>query len=529
MTQMFNNAGARAATRRSVLGMSVAGSAALLLAACKSAASSPSGAAVTGSAGASTTTSLTVGTTTDLAPSTILRTGTNTATLPLIFDTLAGVNPSTLQPTPSVATSWTWNGDKTELTVNLRDDVYYHTGRKLGPEDAIFSIKAEQAAVSGAQIGATALLIDSMKVTGANQFKMILKKPVSSFLNLLILTPLIDRETFSGLYSGKKMVGTGPFVFESWTPGSQVSLSRNPRYWESGLPYADAVTVRVFASEQALVSAARTGEVDVAWNLIPSDAALLTQGGKLTSFTTGEAFAEWYVGVNVNTKPFDNVLVRQAIAYAVDRDRITKQAFAGFGTATCVPWSTSLPGLSSSDDTYYSYDPAKAKALLKQAGALGVTAPLATPAGNEVAGAIANIVQYNLSQAGFTPKLSQVQATTFQTQLQAASIDGLWISNVGQSYLSVGTVLLGNAPLKVTGNTSNVTASEYVDLANKLIYASSDSQIASANRALTTYLLDQAWHITVGRAPAVGVTPSNLTGIATSGTSGIVLANAKLA
>jgi peptide/nickel transport system substrate-binding protein len=523
MTGMFGLHGGQEISRRTLLQASAAGSAALLLAGCKSAAANGS----TGSGGAASG-HLVVGSTTDLAPSNILRTGTNTTTLSLIYDTLAGLDPATLQPTPGIATSWQWNAGKTVLTVNLRDDIYYHSGRKLGPEDAIFSIKAEQAKVSGAQIGATALLIDSMKVTGPSQFTLTLKKPVSSFLNLLILTPLIDRETFSGLYTGKKMIGTGPFVFQSWTPGSQVNLTRNPRYWQKGLPYAKSVAVRVFASEQALVSAARAGEVDLAWNLVPSDAALLTEGGKLASHTTGVAFSEWYVGVNVKSKPFDNVLVRQAIAYALDRDRIAKQAFSGFGKATCVPWSTSLPGLSDSYASYYSYDPAKAKSLLKQAGALGVSAPILTGAGNEVAAAILNIVEYNLSQAGFTPKPSQAQATTFQTQLQEASIDGLWINDVGQSYLSAGTVLLGNAPLKVTKNTSNVTAPEYAKLADNLIYASSNSELAAANQALTKYILDQAWHITVGSAPTVEVTPTSLTGMQTSGTGGIVLTSAKL-
>lgn len=524
---MFGIHDGQGISRRTLLQASAAGGAALLLAGCKSAAS----AASSGSAGSGGQASgnLVIGSTTDLAPSNILRTGTNTTTLSLIYDTLAGLDSATLQPTPAIATSWQWNAGKTELTVNLRDDVYYHSGRKLGPEDAIFSIQAEQAKVSGSQIGATALLIDSMKVTGANQFTLTLKKPVSSFLNLLILTPLIDRDTFSDLYSGKKMVGTGPFVFESWTPGSQVTLSRNPRYWQKGLPYAKSVTVRVFGSEQALVSAARTGEVDLAWNLVPSDATLLTKGGKLASHTTGVAFSEWYVGVNVESKPFDNVLVRQAIAYALDRDRIAEQAFSGFGKATCVPWSTSLPGLSASDASYYSYDPDKAKSLLKQAGALGASAPIATGSGNEVASAILNIVEYNLSQAGFTPKPSQVQATTFQTQLQAASMDGLWINDVGQSYLSPGTVLLGNAPLKAAKNTSNVTAPEYATLADNLIYASSDAEIAAANQSLTKYLLEQAWHITVASAPTVGVTPASLTGWQTSGTGSVVLATAKRA
>jgi peptide/nickel transport system substrate-binding protein len=523
MSSMSGTNGGQGISRRRLLQTSALGGVALLLAGCRSAAASGSSAGSGGAAGGT----LTIGSTTDLAPSNLLRTGTNTTTLSLIFDTLAGLDPKTLQPTPGIATSWQWNADKTQLTVNLRDDVYYHSGRKLGPADAIFSIQTEQTKTSGSQIGATALLIESMKVTGANQFTLTLTKPVSSFLNLLILTPLIDQQTFSGLYSGKQIVGTGPFAFQSWTPGSQVNLTRNKRYWQTGLPHADSVAVRVFGSEQALVSAARTGEVDLAWNLVPSDAALLTKDGKLASHTTGVAFAEWYVGVNVKTKPFDNVLVRQAIAYALDRDRIAKQAFAGFGTATCLPWSASLPGLSAGDKNHYGYDPDKAKSLLQQAGVLGATAPILTGAGNEVAAAIQNIVEYNLSQAGFNPKPAQSQATTFQTQLQAASIDGLWINNVGQSYLSAGTVLLGNAPLKVTGNTSNVTDPQYATLADNVIYASSDAQVAAANEALTQYVLDQAWHITVGQAPTVGVTAAGLTGLQTSGTGGVVLTSAQ--
>ena len=510
-------------TRRSMLGASAAATAAFL-AACSSAAKSGSG-----GSGGSKSTSLIVGTTTDFDPPDILRAGTNTTTLGLIFDSMAVLDPSTLQVQPSVATSWSWNADKTELTVNLRSDVKYHTGRAFGPKDAIYSIKAVQGPTAGAQIAGVASLIKSMSVSGPHQIKLTLDRPVGSFLDLLVMTPLVDSATFKGLFSGKQVIGTGPFVFGTWTPGTSITLSRNPHYWQSGLPHLNKVTVRIFGSEQALVSALRANEIGLAWNLVPSDATLLAKGNAYPSVTTAPLFSEWYVGANVKSPPFNNLQVRQAVAYALDRDRIVKQAFAGFGTASACPWPTTLAGLSGSDDTYYTYDPDKAKALLKQGGgAPSQTFSVVIGAGNAIAESILDIVQFNLSAIGLKVKAQQVQNTAFQQQLQKASIPGLWINAVGQVDLSIGAVLLGNAPFKITENTSNVTDPHYVARAKQLIYASSSSEIASATRGVTDYILQQAWHMTVGHVPTTAAAQPSLSGVTVNAGLSLQLASAKL-
>jgi peptide/nickel transport system substrate-binding protein len=513
-------------TRRSMLKLSAAASA-VFVAGCSSAAKS--GGSGGGSGQSSKSTTLVIGTTTDFDPPDILRAGTNTTTLGLVFDSMAVIDPQTLAPRPSVATGWSWNADKTELTVNLRSDVRYHTGRAFGPKDAIFSIKAVQDPKAGAQIAGVASQIKSMTVSGAHQIKLTLKRPVGSFLDLLMMTPLVDSATFKGLFSGKQVIGTGPFVFGDWTPGTSVTLHRNPRYWQSNLPHLDNVRVRIFGSEQALVSALRANEVGLAWNLVPSDASLLAKGGAYPSVTTAPLFSEWYVGANVKSPPFDDVRVRRAVAHALDRERIVKQAFAGFGTASCCPWPTSLPGLSASDDTYYTYDPGKAKALLKQAGGPpSQTFSVVIGAGNAIAEAILNIVQYNLSAIGLNVKAQQVQNTAFQQQLQKASIPGLWVNAVGQVDLSIGAVLLGNAPFKITENTSNVTDPRYVALANRLIYASSSAEIASATAGVTDYVLQQAWHMTVGHVPTTSARVPGLSGATSNAGLSLQLTSAKL-
>jgi peptide/nickel transport system substrate-binding protein len=515
-------------TRRRMLSGSAVG-AALLLAGCSSAAKSgSSGGGSSSGSGSGATQSLTLGTVTDLAPTTFLRAGTNTAVLSLVFDTLALLDPQTLKPAPSVATSWDWNADRTELTVNLRSDVRYHSGRALTPKDVIFSVKAEQDPTAGAQVGGIAAHIKSMVQSGPHQVKFVLEKPISSFTDLLVMTPLVDSETYKQLASAKKVIGTGPFVFENWTPGTSIALRKNPHYWQSGAPKLDTVKVRIFSSEQALVSALRDNQIDLAWNLVPSDAALLAKGNQFPSASTAPLFSEWYVGANVTVKPFDDIRVRQAVAYSLDRERIVKQAFAGFGQASCLPWRPNAPGLTSADASYYTYDPAKAKALFKQAGSPSDTIPVVIGAGNTIAEAILNIVQFNLTAVGFKVKAQQVQATQYQTLLEDAKIPGLWVNAVGQVDLSVGTVLLGNAPFKITGNTSAVTAPEYTTLANKLIYASSDSEIAAAEQAVTKYILQQAWHMTVGHVPTVSARSPKLSGVGSTAGLALGLTDASL-
>jgi phosphohistidine phosphatase SixA len=89
-------------------------------------------------------------------------------------------------------------------------------------------------------------------------------------------------------------------------------------------------------------------------------------------------------------------------------------------------------------------------------------------------------------------------------------------------------VLLGNAPFKIGANTSNVTDPQYAKLGDDLIYATSAAQTASATRALTDYVLDQAWHMTVGHVPTVASATPKLSGVSTNAGFSMVLTDAKL-
>lgn len=523
MTEQFENVRLidEPVTRRSVLKGAALGGAGLLLA------SSPAyaRAAILGRAAAGGT--AVIGTTADFAPSTIIRNGTNLSTVALIFDTLASVDPKTHKLIPAVATSWEWNKAATVLTVNLRSDVYYHSGRKLTPEDVIFSLQQTLNPTYQAQVEPTVALVEKFQVTGKHQLKIHLKRPDSAFLMTFVFVPLIDKQTAGELFTGQKVIGTGPFKFVSWTPLNNFQATRNGKYWQKGYPKLSGVTVNYYSSATALTSALQGGQVDLAVNLVPAQAKLLAANPNLQINDPTAYFSDYYVGVNTQAAPFTDQRVRQAVAYALDRNRINQEAFAGYGTETCIPWSSKLPGIPASYQHYYSYQPAKAQQLLKEAGVSKPTVTIMTPAGNAVTAAILNVVEYNLSQAGFNVNSQAIQATTFQTYLTASKIPGLWVNSVGQvADNPIGTYLLGNAPLEVGSNTSNWNDPRYKTLADAVIFARTLAQQKKANKALTLYMLETAWHLPVGQAGTVSLASKALNGVIGSGMIGLSLTSA---
>lgn len=524
----LEDVGARPLTRRSLLKGAALGGGGLLFASALSACSAAHSAATHSGSGQSASRDLMMGTTTDLVPANFLRTNSNPLLFSLVWDTPAVLDSTTLTAKPSVATGWHWNAARTTLSIDLRDDVRYHTGRLLEPADVVFSLKEVKDPTYVAQVQPTVDLVEQFKVTGKHSLQLTLAKPMSAFEMVLVLTPLLDRETAAQLFTAKKVIGTGPFVFESWTPGSRFSFKRNPHYWQSGVPHLDSVTANVYSAETALANALQTSEIQLAYALTPADAGRLTTGGSFQAISSKPAYQEWYVGANVKHAPFDNLKVRQAVAYALDRERIVKQSFSGYGSVTCLPWSQ-LPGIPSSYADYYSYDPAKAKSLLAESGVKNPQVTILTAAGSSIASAILDIVQYNLKAAGFDARSQVVSQTDFTTDLTNATVPGLWINQVGLTYLELGTVLLGNAPFKVGKNTSNVTDAQYTKLADAVVFARSSADAAKANRALSQYVLDQAWHLTVGHTPVITAAAKNLSGAISDGQNSLSLTEARFA
>ena len=197
-----------------------------------------------------------------------------------------------------------------------------------------------------------------------------LKVPFAPFLALMATSgaSIVDKGVAdAGGLNGSVDGGTGPFQTKERTKGQQIVLDKNPSYWRTGLPYLDGITVTFNPDDNARTAAVKSGTVDFLWRAAPefidglkADANLKWYGG-LGSLSL-------HVVMNTQKKPFDDVRVRQAVFYALDRDQILAVSNSGFGTPLKAGYLPPDRWGSIKEAIYDKPDIAKAKALLTEAG-----------------------------------------------------------------------------------------------------------------------------------------------------------------
>jgi peptide/nickel transport system substrate-binding protein len=215
---------------------------------------------------------------------------------------------------------------------------------------------------------------------------------------------------YKSLKEGGKQIGTGPFTFKSFTPGSRSVHERNPNYWQSGQPYFDEVVVIDISDDNARVNALVGKQVD-AISAIPFAQVSSTQGKgfKILNSQTGG----WVpITMRVDTAPFNDPKVRQAMRLIADREQLVKVAFSGYGhvgndvySPLDACYDTSLP--------QRTQDIEKAKSLLQSAGQSGLTVDLPTTEGR--AGQVECCVAFAqmASKAGVKINVQKLDGTTF--------------------------------------------------------------------------------------------------------------------
>jgi peptide/nickel transport system substrate-binding protein len=163
-------------------------------------------------------------------------------------------------------------------------------------------------------------------------------------------------------------LGTGPFVFDHWTPAQEIILKRNPDYWDKGMPHLDQLKYVFSFDPQTAFLKMERGEVDVLLNHVPTSQLPRVEADPELSarLVTMTKMATQYLFMNTQMKPFDNVKVRQAISWAINREKLAK-LLSGQGEALYQIYPKGMPGYVEGKK-YYGYDVAKAKQLLAEAG-----------------------------------------------------------------------------------------------------------------------------------------------------------------
>ncbi|MBL7260129.1 ABC transporter substrate-binding protein [Paractinoplanes lichenicola] len=449
----------------------------------------------------------------DVQPATLMsQNNPNFSLTRTVFNSLIQYDHKTLEPQPELATAWETSADGKTLTFTLREGVKFHDGRAFTAADVIADLEIIQRAEVASQVKGIAKQIAQMKAEGDTKLTITFKRAMSNTLDLFLMMPIIDPKTADATFAGTSFNGTGPFKVEKYTPGQGFTLKRNDQYWDSGKPLLDGVTITVVRDSQSMLSSLKSGQSELALDLAPLDATTIKNDPayKLVESDANDSVA--YVGYNVTVPLLGDKKVRQAISYAIDRDRILAQVYGGIGQVTSLPWAPSSPAYDQALVKHFTHDVDKAKSLLQEAGAAGKTVNVYYDSGFGPNNGMAEIIQFDLTAAGLKPNLQPLQASDFLSKLRSGGFDGMFVTAHGFGQIGPATLLGGAFPFNFTKNASSFVSPEYQQLAEK-VWFSPGKPDAQTLAQVNDFLLDQQFVSDLVTSTHTYATSSKLQGL----------------
>lgn len=322
---------------------------------------------------------------------------------------------------PALAERWEILDNGTAYVFHLRKNVKFHDGADFNAQavkknfDYLFSANLRN-------VGVYKGIIKEVQVVDDYTVKIVLFQPNSAFLYRLaqssgwfVSPQAIEKFGHDPALMSKNPIGTGPFMFKEWKAGESVELVKNPNYWRQGLPYLDRIIFRVVAEDVSRVNQVRAGDADLMYNPPPALLAALEQDKSL-QIKVVPTVRTIFIGLNTSRPPLNDVRVRQALNYAVDKERLCKVLMRGLAKPSDSPLSSMTFGYFSTGG--YPYDPNKAKQLLKEAGYENLKLELITPKGrylNDYETAVA--IQGMLKEVGVTVDVKPMEWGSYVSKI----------------------------------------------------------------------------------------------------------------
>jgi peptide/nickel transport system substrate-binding protein len=362
-----------------------------------------------------------------------------------LFNGLVRFNEN-LDIVPDIARSWKLSNDQMTYTFHLRRDVTFGNGRKVTAQDFKYSFervlqpqtKAPLTWVLDKIQGASDVLSGKVQslsgITVVNDHTLLLKleKPFGPFLSLLAMTTayVVPREEVERLGQdfGTHPVGSGPYVLMEWKHGQHVILAAREDYFE-GKPKLNGIVYRIIPEDLTAVLEFETSRLDVL-EIPSSEYHRYTTDPQWRDLIYGRTgLNTYYLGLNCTRPPFDDIRVRRAVNYAIDRQRILNTIFEKRGVLASGPippglWKSKVWPQTSEG---YAYDPQKAKELIREAGAEGKTIKIYIPTDPEVLD-IVEVIQNYLAKSGLKAEITQLDWSAFKQAVNDGEPNAFWLS-----------------------------------------------------------------------------------------------------
>ena len=299
----------------------------------------------------------------------------------MMMDGLFGFDEN-MQIIPMLATSYEANDEATEYTIHLREGVSFTDGTPWNADALIANVnKWADKSLGLKRTTFLCNVLDHAEKVDDYTVKIYLSQSFGAFISnlahpaTLIMSP---KQIEAGEDAcAQAPVGTGQYKFVEWVAGDHMKVELNKDWWGydadvcGGTALADAdagfksITFKPVAESATRVSAIQAGDAQIMWS-VPTESVDTLKGDSNVSVGMGDSIAVWYFFMNTQKAPFNDVKVREAMAYAINKEAYIQVVMNGYGSVATSMVGEEVQHYKGNDP--YSYDPEKAKELLKEAG-----------------------------------------------------------------------------------------------------------------------------------------------------------------
>ena len=388
--------------------------------------------------------------------------------------------------TPAIAESYEVSEDRMTYTFHLREGVQFHNGETVTAEDVVYSIQRCAAATETGIVQVEAFsVIQSIETPDDKTVAITISEPSNEFISYMttaILPADYDKQDTAP-------VGTGPFKFVSRTAQDSVVLEKFNEYW--GTPaQLDKVTLKIMENADSLMMSLQSGAIDLCAHLTSTQVAQLGENFDVAEGTMNLVQALY---LNNAEKPFDDVRVRQALCYAVDKQEIIDLAFDGYGSPI---GSSMYPAFGKYFDdsltNYYTKDVEKAKALLAEAGYPGgFDMTITVPSNYKPHMDTAEVLVQQLAQIGVNAAIEPIEWESWVSDVYAGRQFQSTVVGVDASNMTA-RALLERFTSDYGKNFINYNNAEYDALFRQTLTAYDDAEQTALYKQMLANLTENA-------------------------------------
>ncbi|MFE5321103.1 glutathione ABC transporter substrate-binding protein [Paenibacillus sp. NPDC056579] len=320
---------------------------------------------------------------------------------------------------PVLAASHKISEDGLVYTFTLKENVKFHDGTDFNAEAVKVNLDRIRDEKNNLKLRKSFAKVTKVEAPDAKTVVITLSEPYNAFLNKMAMALMVSPKALKeqGENIAKNPVGTGSFKFKEWVQGDRLVVVKNESYWQKDLPKVDSITFKPVPENGSRIAMLKTGEADFIYPM-PTEQVSEVQGQKDIVVDKIDSTIVRYVTLNTMKKPFDDVKVRQAINYAINKEAYIKVVKSGLGSKLDSTMSSKTQYYSK--QTGYDYDVEKAKKLLAEAGyPTGFSAEIWGENDSETMKGM-QFIQQQLALVGIKLEVKSMEGGTLSQQINSA-------------------------------------------------------------------------------------------------------------